>query len=114
MQQLEKDMKENANLIHNENVNKGIDHKLMLLMNKELTFELILTMIKNQVSHSITTHNANKGRIDIKIHGESISVAITPLTKHTSQIVINSMRSSKYIQNILSFLKEKEHSFLQY
>jgi uncharacterized membrane protein len=114
MKQNEKDMQENADLIHNENINKGIDHKLMLLMNKELTFELILTMIKKQVSHSITTHNVNKGSIDIKIHGETISVAITPLTKHTSQIVINSMRSSKAIQDILSFLKEKEHSFLQY
>lgn len=98
----------------NENVKKGMDHKLMLLMNKELTFGIILTMIKKQIAHSITKHNIDKGNINIKVHDEIISIAITPLTKHTSQIVINGMNNSTHIQNIISFIKEKEHSFLQY
>ena len=97
-----------------ENVKKGMDHKLMLLMNKELTFGVILTMIKEQISHSITKHNIDKGNINIKIHGEVISISITALTKHTSQVKINGKNNSKYIQDIVSFLKEKEHSFLQY
>jgi uncharacterized membrane protein len=98
----------------NENVKKGMDHKLMLLMNKELTFGIILTMIKKQISHSITKHNIDKGNINIKIHGEIISISITTLTKHTSQVTINGINNSKHIQDIVSFLKEKEHSFLQY
>lgn len=98
----------------NENVKKGMDQKLMLLMNKELTFGIILSMIKNQISHSIIKHNIDKGNINIKIHGEIISISITPLTKHTSQVKINGKNNSKHIQNIVSFLKEKEHSFLQY
>ncbi len=98
----------------NENVKKDMDHKLMLLMNKELTFGIILTMIKKQIAHSITKHNIDKGNINIKIHGEIISISITTLTKHTSQVKINGINNSKHIQNIVSFLKEKEHSFLQY
>ena len=99
---------------NSKNLKKDMNHKLMLLMNKELIFELILTMIKKQIKRSITTYDINKGSIKIKIHGENISITITPLTKHTSQIVINGIKNSKYIQNIISFLKEKEHSFLQY
>jgi len=121
--QKEKDTKENEELIQiessidqnsNKNVKKGMDHKLMLLMNKELTFEIIMTVIKKQIEHSITRHNIDKGNINIKIYDENISISITPLTKHTSQVIINGINNSKHIQNIVSFLKEKEHSFLQY
>jgi uncharacterized membrane protein len=128
MRQKEKDTQEDEALVNIESpidpditkpdiskkVNKGMDHKLMLLMNKELTFGIILALVKKQVSRSITTYDINNGSIKIKIHGEIISIAITPLTKHTSQIVINGMNNSKYIQSIVSSLKEKEDSFLQY
>gem|GEM_PF-1743121 len=97
-----------------ENVKKSMDHKLMLLMNKELTFEIILTALKNQFSRSLTTQNIEKGSINVKTHDGIISISIVPLTKHTSQVTINGISNSKYIQNIISFLKEKEHSFLQY
>ncbi len=109
-QELSLDPKINVNV----NVKKDMDHKLMLLMNKELTFGIILTMIKKQIAHSITKHNIDKGNINIKIHGEIISISITTLTKHTSQVKINDINNSKHTQNIISFLKEKEHSFLQY
>ena len=98
----------------NENVKKGMDHKLMLLMNKELTFEITLIAFKNQFSRSLTTQNIDEGSIDVKTHDGVISISIVPLTKHTSQVTINSISNSKYIQNIIFFLKEKEHSFLQY
>lgn len=99
---------------NNKNITKEIDQKLMLLMNKELTFEVILSTLKNQFSNSRTTQNIEKGNIDIKINDEMISITVTPLTKHTSQVIINGTNNSKYIQDIVSFLKEKEHSFLQY
>jgi len=108
-QNVTKDVQQN-----NTNLTKGIDQKMMLLMNKELTFEIILSTIKNQFSRSLTTHNSEKGNIDIKIQDETIAIAVTPLTKHTSQVIINGTNNSKYIQDIVSFLKEKEHSFLQY
>ena len=123
VKQKEKDIQENEELNKiessidqdsNKSVKKGIDQKLMLLMNKKLIFELILTTIKNQISHPIVKHDIDKGNINIRIHGEVISIAIIPLTKHTSEIMINGISNSKYIQNIISFLKEKEHSFLQY
>ena len=98
----------------NTNVNNKPDNTLMLLMNKELTFAIILTMLKHQVSHPKVSHNIDRGDIDIKIGEESISIAVTPLSKHTSQIIINGIKNSKHIQNIVSLLKEKEHAFLQY
>jgi hypothetical protein len=97
-----------------ENVKEGMEHKLMLLINKELTFEIIMTVIKNQIEHSITRHNIDKGSIHIKIFDEIISISVRPLTRHTSQVIINGIHNSKHIQNIVSFLKEKEHSFLEY
>lgn len=97
-----------------ENVQKGMTQKRMLLINKELTFELILTMIKKQMPRSITTHNIHKGSIDIKIYEELISISVTSLTKHTSQVIANGVRNSQQIEKIISFLKEKEHFFLQY
>lgn len=96
----------------NKNVKKDMEHKLMLLMNKELTFELMITTLKDQFS--LTTQNINTGTIDVKTNDGIISISIVSLTKHTSQVTINSISNSKYIQNIVSFLKEKEHSFLQY
>lgn len=115
----EKDTEENekplqVNPSTDPTINKSMDHGLMLLMNKELTFELILSMSKKQVKRSITTHNVNKGSIEIKIHEEVISIAVSPLTEHTSNVVIKGIHNSKYIQDIISFIKEKEHSFLQY
>ncbi len=98
----------------NSSIAKGMDQNLMLLMNKELTFEIILTALKNQFSRSLTTQDSEKGSIDIKIEDESISIAVSPLTKHTSQVIINGTNNSKYIQDIVLLLKEKEHSFLQY
>ncbi|WP_309497642.1 hypothetical protein [Sulfurovum sp.] len=98
----------------NKNQKNSMDHKLMLLMNKELTFEIILIALKNQFSRSLTTQNIDTGSIDVTTHDGIISISVLPLTKHTSQVTINGLSNSKYIQNIVSFLKEKEHSFLQY
>ena len=97
-----------------EHVQEEMGPRLMLLMNKELTFGIILTIIKKQITHSITKHNIDKGSINIKINGEIISISITALTKHTTQVKINGINNEKHIQSIVSFLKEKEHSFLQY
>lgn len=115
--QKQQEIKANEELIKIEsslNQKNSMDHKLMLLMNKELTFEIILIALKNQFSRSLTTQNIDTGSIDVTTHDGIISISVLPLTKHTSQVTINGLSNSKYIQNIVSFLKEKEHSFLQY
>jgi len=113
-EELEQESSPEPKVQEKENVQKKMGHRLMLLMNKELTFGIILTIIKKQITHSITKHNIDKGSINIKINGEIISISITALTKHTSQVKINGINNEKHIQNIVSFLKEKEHAFLQY
>ena len=113
-EELEQESSPEPKVQEKENVQKEMGHRLMLLMNKELTFGIILTIIKKQITHSITKHNIDKGSINIKINGEIISISITALTKHTSQVKINGINNEKHIQNIVSFLKEKEHAFLQY
>jgi len=55
-----------------ENIKKGLAQKLMLLMNKELIFELILSMTKKDVKFPIATHTVDQENIDLKIHGELI------------------------------------------
>jgi len=87
---------------------------LMLLMSKELTFELIMTATKRQVFRSIITHNIKKGSIMIKTRTEMISISTQSLTQHTSKVIIQGQEGSTFIQNLIVYLKEKEHSFLQY
>lgn len=100
--------------IKKSNAVTTMEHKFMLLMNKELTFELILLALKKQFPHSLTTQDIPKGTIDVKTNSCLLSFSIVPLTKHTSQVTINDISNAKYIQHIISFMKEKEHSFLQY
>lgn len=90
------------------------DHHLMLLMNKELVFEVIISGTKKHITRSIVKHNIDQGTINIKAHDELISINVKPLTKHTSEISINAVKDSKYTQELIFFLKEKEQSFLEY
>jgi hypothetical protein len=52
--------------------------------------------------------------ITLHTQTENMQIIITPLTRHTAQVILNTERNSKYDQNIISYIKEKEHSFLQY
>lgn len=88
--------------------------KMMLLLSKELIFEIIMTATKNQVFRSIITHNIEKGSVMIKTRTETISISIQSLTQHTSQIIIQSLEGSIFTQNLIDYIKEKEDSFLQY
>lgn len=90
------------------------DDQIMLLMNKELVFEVIISGTKKHITRSIVKHNIDKGTISIKTRNEFISINVKPLTKHTSEISINTVKDSKYTQELILFLKEKEQSFLEY
>ena len=99
----------------NENGGDGkVGQTMMLLLSKELIFEIIMTATKNQVMRSIITHNIEKGNIMIKTRTETVSIMIQSLTPHTSQIVIQGLADSPFVQNLIDYLKDKEHSFLQY
>ena len=60
--------------------------------------------------------NANKDEKSIIIHAanENLALSVTSLTQHTSEVLISAMPQSKNVQNIISYIKEKEYSFLDY
>ena len=93
----------------------SIEHKLMLLMDKKLAFEVALHAVTDQNIGEITTKETKESSIIIlHTQEETIQITITDLTRHTSQVILRTKRNSKYNQNIISYIKEKEHSFLQY
>lgn len=93
----------------------SVEQKLMLLMDKKIAFEVALYAITDQDIGEITTQETKESST-IKVHtkDESILITITSLTRHTAQINLQTERNSKYAHNIISYIKEKEHSFLQY
>lgn len=91
------------------------EQKLMLLMDKKLAAEVSLHAITEQKIGDITTNDTNESFVIIvQSPEENIHITITSLTKHTSQIVLKSARNSQHITKIISYIKEKEDSFLQY
>ncbi len=97
-----------------EQTSSSADKKFMLLMDKELTFEVVLRAVMDQNIGEIS--NANKDEKCIIIHAanENLALSVTSLTQHTSEVLISAMPQSKNVQNIISYIKEKEYSFLDY
>ncbi|HHD79565.1 MAG TPA: hypothetical protein ENK98_08055 [Epsilonproteobacteria bacterium] len=92
----------------------SIEEKIMLLMDKELAYEISLNSINHKKIGDIIHQNKNEGSILLRSKNEEIKILITSLTKHTSQVLITSTIDNSNMKNIISTLKEKEHSFMQY
>ena len=88
--------------------------KCMLLMDKELTFDVILNALKNEKECTLSESDPQKGTMTIQTKEGIIQTTITSLTQHTSQIILQTIDNAEQIKNLISQLKEKEHSFLQY
>lgn len=91
-----------------------MDQKFLLLMDKELAFEVALQAVMDQNIGEISNAEKNKRSIVIHAANETITLSITSLTKHTSEVLIAALPNSINAQNIISYLKEKEYSFLDY
>jgi hypothetical protein len=92
----------------------SIEEKIMLLMDKELAYEVSLNSINHKNIGDIIHQNKSEGSILLRSRNEEIKILITSLTKHTSQVLITSTIDNSNMKNIISTLKEKEHSFMQY
>ena len=88
--------------------------KCMLLMDRELTFNVILNALKKNKDFVLSFSDPKKGTLHIETKEGMIQTSITSLTKHTSQIILHAQNNVKPIRNLISQLKEKETSFLQY
>jgi len=93
---------------------KTIEQKMMLLMDRELAFEIALYAITDQNIGTLTESLTGEGHITVKNDDEILQLTISTLTRHTSQVVIVSEINSNPAKKIISYMKEKEHSFLQY
>ena len=92
----------------------SIEEKFMLLMDKELAYEVSLNSINHQNIGDIIHQNKEKGSILLRSKNEEIKINISSLTKHTAQVLISSTIDNSNMKNIIAMLKEKEHSFMQY
>jgi len=91
-----------------------LEEKFMLLMDKELAYEVSLNAINHGKIGDIIHKNKDDGSILLRTQKEEIRLTITPLTKHSSEVHISSTMDNSTMRNIISVLKEKEHLFIQY
>ena len=102
-----------SHIVH-ESTNGPIDKKLLLLMDRELAFEVTIHSIIDQNIGKVTTGSKRNGTISISTPEQMIGISISSLTKHTSQLEVKADAYSENVQQIINYLKLKEQSFLQY
>jgi len=93
---------------------KTIEQKMMLLMDRELAFEIAHYAISDQNIGTLTQSANEADHITVKNDDEILQLTISTLTRHTSQVLITSQINSPSAKKIISYMKEKEYSFLQY
>jgi len=93
---------------------KSIEQKMMLLMDKDIAFEVALHAISEQHIGILTKSINEEDNITIKNDDEVLHLTISTLTRHTSQVSIKSEINSVAAKKIIRYMKDKEHSFLQY
>lgn len=92
----------------------GKEIKCMLIMDRELAFNVILNTPKDQMGCTVSQSDPEKGIISIQTKAGIIQTTITSLTKHTSQVIIHAVNNEKQAQILVTHLKKKEYSFLEY
>jgi len=106
--------KEHKNSKNNQAKGVSKEVKCMLLMDRELTFEVLLNTLKDQDMCTVSASDPKKGTLTIQTKEGMIQTTITSLTKHTSQIILLTQNNAKHVKTLISLIKEKEHAFLQY
>lgn len=91
-----------------------IKEKIMLLMDKEMVYEVSLNAIRNKNIGDIVHQDKEIGSILLRNNSEEIIINISSLTRHTSEVSISSTLDNNNIQNIISLLKDKEYTFIKY
>ncbi len=94
--------------------NEIIAHTIMLLMDKELAFDVAMYAIIDEKIGTLTESKDKEDHITVKKGDEIVQIEVTPLTRHTAQVIIKSNTHSESTQKIIRYMKNKEYSFLQY
>jgi len=82
-------------------------------MDKELALEVLYHAIHHQ-RIAILTQSQNKEETMSIVIEDEIELSINKLTRHTSQLIITSNEESRDIKEIITYMKMRELSFLQY
>ena len=97
-----------------ELTNEPVNQKLILLMDRELAFDVAIHSIIDQHIGKVNKGNKRKGTISIRTPEQMIEIAVSSLTKHTSQIEVKADAHNIGVEKIIHYIKLKENSFLQY
>jgi len=90
------------------------EQKFILLMDRELAYEVSLQSMQDQNVGEIIYQNKDKGLILLKDDLKELKIHITTLTKHTAEIIITSTLDHHFIKDVMSLIKTKERLFLHY
>ncbi len=91
-----------------------VEQHIILLMDSTMAFEVLLYAITDLKIGKISEIKESEGYLFIKTENSIIRVHISPLTKHTSQMQINSENNDiENMQKIVTYIKDKEYSFTQ-
>jgi len=90
------------------------EQKFILLMDRELAYEVSLQSMEDQNVGEIIYQNKDKGLILLKDDLKELKIDITTLTKHTAEIIITSTLDHHFIKDVMSLIKTKERLFLHY
>ncbi len=102
-----------SHILH-ESTNGPIDKTFMLLMDRELAFDVAIYSIIDQNIGEVIKGSKQKGTISIHTPEQMINLAVTSLTKHTTQVEVKADAYNMSVQKIVNYIKLKESSFLQY
>lgn len=92
----------------------NIELKTILLMDKELAFDVVLAAIEEREIGLLKQNSLKEGSIKVVDNTLLIEIDIDSLTRHTSEVTIHSNMQTPKTTDILIYLKEKENSFLIY
>jgi len=90
------------------------NHSLYLLLDFEKSFDLSIDSILRQSLGTILKHDKHRGFISVRAAYQTIDFELKPLTRHTAKVDIKAQKDNETLHSILSYIKNKERSFLNY
>jgi len=93
---------------------REIEKTFIFLMDKELTFNILIQSIINQNLGDIEKRNIKKGILAIYNQDDEISIEVSRLTKHTSEVSMISSSENHTMKEIINYAKNREYSLLNY
>jgi len=92
-----------------------LDKTFLLLMHKEMAFEVAIQAIIDQNIGEVSKESRKKtGNIIVYTPEQTIKMQISKLTKNTAELEIKAETYNESVLHIINYIKAKEHSFLQY